>query len=78
MRNLLIRLSMSRGVRMRRHALTCNAAGNTQSDPKCAAYGLRSHPVYDGISGVQPGAFRVYLRLHELHPNSNGYKVEKS
>jgi hypothetical protein len=54
--NLLIRLRMGNSVCVTCHALAGHAARHAQSDTQGAAYGLRSHPVYDGSSGVQPSA----------------------
>lgn len=71
-------LRMTAGLRRSRQAFTCHAAHYAQSDAESAAYGLRSHPVYDGSSGTLPGAFPSLPQLSQLHLVKDGYKVKES
>jgi hypothetical protein len=60
------------------HALACDAPGNSEADAQGAAYGVRFHSVYDGISGPCRAAFSAFVSASLLPGNADGSKVEKS
>jgi hypothetical protein len=45
------------------NALADDSPANSQPDTQCAAYGLRFHSVYDGISDPWETLFAVCLRF---------------